>query len=64
MIMALIHIEKSLISNVLTIDNKDILIASLLEKLCQLVDNNNYNMFKKICRYLRKIGLINDSKVY
>lgn len=56
--------EKKLISNVLTIDNKDVLIVSLLEKLCQLVDSNNYKMFKKICRYLRKIGLIDDSKVY
>lgn len=62
--MTLVPFKRNLISNVLTIDNKDVLIASLLEKLCQLVDSNNYKMFKRICRYLRKIGLIDDGRVY
>ena len=53
---------KSLINDILLIDNKEILLVSLLETLCKLTDN--VKLFKKICTYLHKIGIIDNIKSY
>jgi serine/threonine protein kinase len=51
--------HETIISDILTFDNKELLLVSLLEKLCQIADNKN-KLFKKICRYLNKIGVLED----
>lgn len=59
----LISNHESLITDILTFDNKELLLVSLLEKLCQIADNKN-NLFQKICRYLNKIGVLEDKISY
>lgn len=53
----------SVVSNVLTLDNKELLLVSLLEKVCQLVDDKSM-LFDNICRYLHKIGILEDPAAY
>lgn len=60
---ATIRNQDKIITDLLTIDNKDLLLVSLLEKLCQVADGKNI-LFKKICKYLHKIGIIDDPKSY
>lgn len=55
--------DRNIVTDVLTIDNKDLLLVSLLEKLCQVVNDKNV-LFKKICKYLYKIGIITDADAY
>lgn len=55
--------KDEIITDILSIDNKDLLLVSLLEKLCQVVNDKNI-LFKKICQYLHKIGIIDDKKSY
>lgn len=55
--------KDKIITDILSIDNKDLLLVSLLEKLCQVVNDKNV-LFKKICQYLHKIGIIDDKKAY
>lgn len=45
------------------IDNKEILLATLIEKMCQIVDDKNV-LFKKICSYLHEIGVISDEEIF
>lgn len=51
------------VNDVLTIDNKELLLISLLETLCQIVDSSP-KLFSKICNYLYKIGILENPKVY
>lgn len=54
--------DNKIINELLGLDNKEILLVSLLEKLCDMTDN--IILFKKICGYLHKIGLLEDPSIY
>lgn len=56
-------ISSSTINDVLELDNKELLLISLLEKLCQTLDGE-HKLFKTICQYLNKIGIIEDRQLY
>jgi serine/threonine protein kinase len=51
------------INDVLKLDNKELLLVSLLEKLCQTLDKDN-QLFKTICQYLNRIGILEDHKLF
>lgn len=55
--------DHELITDILSFDNKDLLLVALLEKLCQIGDNK-IELFKKICNYLYKIGILDDPKTF
>lgn len=67
--MALVTQQNSLgssteiINDILTINNKDLMLVSLLETLCKITDSKS-KLFKKICRYLHKIGILEDPNTY
>lgn len=44
-------------------DNKDFLLVSLLEKLCQNLDSKNH-LFLSICQYLKDHGLLDNAQSY
>ena len=56
-------IPHTTINDVLKLDNKELLLVSLLERVCQTVDNEN-KLFRNICQYLNKIGILEDRKSY
>lgn len=53
----------STINDILKLDNKELLLVSLLEKLCQTLDQDNA-LFKNICQYLHEVGLLEDPKLF
>ena len=55
--------DENIIADVLTIDNKELLLVSILETLCKLVDDKT-QLFQKICDYLFNVGIIEDTKSY
>lgn len=56
-------ISHATINDALKLNNKELLLVSLLEKLCQTIDGENH-LFKNICHYLNQIGLLEDRKLY
>jgi hypothetical protein len=59
--------NKDITTEFFDIDNKEMLIVVLLERLCQCQchdERQMKNFIKRICKYLKKIGIINDIKVY
>lgn len=56
-------LPESAINDALKLDNKELLLVSLLEKLCQTLDQDHH-LFKKICQYLYKIGILEDHKLF
>jgi translation initiation factor 2-alpha kinase 4 len=53
----------SSINDALKLDNKELLLVSLLEKLCHTLDPDD-SLFTDICQYLYKIGLLEDKKLF
>jgi len=51
-----------LVTDILSVDNKEILLVSLLETVCNMTDNTK--LFKKICDYLYNVGVLDDPKMY
>lgn len=60
--MTLINSSKNnILSNATTIsNNKEILLISLLEKLCKISDPQDTQLFQIICEYLHSIGIISN----
>lgn len=56
-------VSQSTINDVLKLNNKELLLVSLLERLCQTIDNEN-KLFRTICQYLNKIGILENQKLY
>lgn len=55
--------SNTIINDVLKIDNKELLLVSLLEKLCQNLNSDNH-LFNNICQYLTHIGLLENRNLY
>jgi serine/threonine protein kinase len=51
------------VDEVLKLDNKEMLLVALLERLCHSLDNEN-GLFKSTCQYLNNIGLLEEPKLY
>mgnify|MGYP000852417665 CR=1 FL=1 len=59
--------NKDITNDFFEIDNKEMLIVVLLERLCQCQCHDEIqmkNFIKRICKYLKGIGIINNIKIY